>query len=208
MHSLILWLKDKVFFRLELTGIILSGGKSRRMGKEKGTSLLFGKPLIEYAVDVITQICDEIIIGTNTNDYNYLGYQVVRDEIKNIGPIGGIYSCLKSSQTTDNIILSCDMPLVSVDLTKYILSEREDFEVVVPEFKGFPEPLCAFYNKNIIDRLLKNIHSGKFKIQEVIKQFHITRLPIDSTLPFYNEHLFTNINSPDDLKKIEKLIIQ
>lgn len=165
-----------------------------------------GKPLIEYAVDTLSQICENILIGANTSDYDYLGYPVVNDEILDIGPIGGIYTCLKSSQTEDNIVLSCDMPLIPVILIQYIYSEKALYDAVIPVFKGFPEPMCAYYNKSVTEGLLKSINDQNFKIQEVVKGFNVKFLDIDAHFPFYRDNLFANINTPNDLKKVELLL--
>jgi len=191
---------------VKLTGIILSGGKSSRMGLEKGTSLLMEKPLVEYSVDTLSQICENIIISANTSDYDYLGYPVVKDEVKDVGPIGGIYTCLKSSQTEDNIVLSCDMPLIPNILIQYIYSEKALYDAVIPVFKGFSEPMCAYYNKSITEDLLKAIHDKNYKIQDVVKEFNTKFLDIDSNFPFYQDNLFANINSPNDLKEVELLL--
>jgi len=176
------------------------------MGLEKGTSLLMEKPLVEYSVDTLSQICENIIISANTSDYDYLGYPVVKDEVKDVGPIGGIYTCLKSSQTEDNIVLSCDMPLIPNILIQYIYSEKALYDAVIPVFKGFSEPMCAYYNKSITEDLLKAIHDKNYKIQDVVKEFNTKFLDIDSNFPFYQDNLFANINSPNDLKEVELLL--
>ncbi len=188
----------------KITGIILAGGKSSRMGKDKGYCTLKGKPMVMYAVDLLSQICDTIIISSNNPDYEEFGYPVISDEIKNIGPIGGIYTGLIHSKSEHNFFLSCDTPKVSEHLVNYILSERENFEIVIPLYNGLPEPLCAYYNKNITSELFEIIKTGNFKIQEVVKRFKVKFLPIDSSLFFYSEGLFTNINSQNDLDNIEK----
>ena len=187
----------------QLTGIILSGGKSSRMGKDKGFVELNNKPLISYSIKVLSPICNQIIIGANSDNYKHFGYPVIGDEIKDIGPIGGIYSCLRSSKTNNNFILSCDMPLISAELIKYILSQREGFDVVIPVFKNFREPLCAYYHKSIITGLFNAIETNRYKIQDIIKSFRTKFLPITKDLPFYQENLFDNMNSQPDLLKIE-----
>ncbi len=176
------------------------------MGKDKGFVELNNKPLISYSIEVLSPICNQIIIGANSDNYKYFGYPVIGDEIKNIGPIGGIYSCLRSSRTNDNFILSCDMPLISVELIKYILSERGGFDVVIPVFKNFREPLCAYYHKSIITGLFNAIETNRYKIQDVIKNFKTKFLPITEDLPFYQENLFANMNSEQDLLKIENYL--
>ena len=190
----------------KLTGIVLSGGKSLRMGKDKGFCELDKKPLITYSIDVLSPICSQVVIGANDHNYNNLGYQVVNDEIKDIGPIGGIYSCLKLSKTDDNIILSCDMPLIPVELIKHILSEKTGYDIVIPVFNGFPEPLCAYYSKSIIPDLYDAINAKKYKIQDVVKRLKTNFLQIDYRFSFYNEHLFANINSQQNLMEIEKYL--
>ena len=176
------------------------------MGKDKGFCELNKKPLIAYSIEVLSSVCSQIIIGANTNDYDYLGYPVIQDEIMDIGPIGGIYSCLKSSNTSDNVILSCDMPLIQVALVEYILSKKVDYDIVIPIFNGFPEPLCAYYNKSITSDLFESISAKKYKIQDVVKRFKTNFLQINSGLSFYHEHLFANINSQQDLMKIENYL--
>lgn len=198
--------KENNSSKLNLTGIILSGGKSSRMGYEKGTTLLNGKPLIEYALNILLHVCETVIIGANTNDYDYLGCPVIKDEIHGIGPIGGIYSCLKASNTADNIVLSCDMPLIPAILTQYIFSEKVGYDAVIPVFNQFSEPLCAYYNKSIVDKLEKSIHDQNYKLQEFFQNIKSKYLKIDSSLHFYNDNLFTNINSREDLIKIESLL--
>ncbi len=191
---------------MELTGIILSGGKSSRMGHEKGTTLLNGKPLIEYAVNILSQICERVIISANTSGYDYLGCSVIEDEIQGIGPIGGIYSCLKASNTGDNIVLSCDMPFIPAILIQYVFSEKAGHDAVIPTFNNFHEPLCAYYSKSIVGELEKSIHKKNYKLQELFNRINTKFLRIDSSLHFYNENLFANINSQEDLMRIEPLL--
>jgi len=176
------------------------------MGHEKGTTLLNGKPLIEYALNILSPICESVIVGANTNDYDYLGCPVIKDEIQGIGPIGGIYSCLKASNTADNIVLSCDMPLIPAILLQYVFSEKVGYDAVIPIFNQFSEPLCAYYNKSIVDELENSIQDKNYKLQEFFQNIKSKYLKIDSSLHFYNDDLFTNINSREDLMRIESLL--
>ncbi len=191
---------------MSLTGIILSGGKSSRMGKEKGLCLLQGKPLIEYSFDLLKKFCDSIIISSNNNVYEYLECQIIKDEVQGIGPAGGIYSCLQASVNDENFIISCDMPLITVGLIQYLLSQKKDFDALIPLFNGFPEPLCAFYHKSCIPVFKKSIDEGKYKIQDIIKNLNAGFAEIKSSDAAYNPHLFTNVNATEDLLKLEWLL--
>lgn len=174
------------------------------MGVEKGMCLIDGMPMISYALKLLGSLFSSVYIGSNNLEYNSFGYPVVPDKVKNIGPLGGIYSCLKVSPSDDNFILSCDMPLVSSDLIQYILSIRENYEVVIPMFRGYPEPLCAYYHKAIVPHIESSIEKNIFKIQDVIKVLKTKYLEIDPSLSFYREDLFINVNSPQDLEDIQK----
>lgn len=188
---------------MELTGIILSGGQSSRMGKEKGLCLLNGKPLIEYSFDLLKKFCDSIIISSNSKDYEYLGCQIINDEVQGIGPAGGIYSCLRASGNDDNFIISCDMPMITSDLIQYLLSQKKDFDALIPLFNGFPEPLCAYYRQSCIPVFKQSIEQGKYKIQDIIKDTNAGFIPIKTTDPFYSPLLFTNVNTPGDITNLE-----
>ena len=134
--------------KIGLTGIILAGGKSRRMGQEKGLIELNGKFLIQYAIDVLQPICDTILISTNSHSYDFLPYQKVADEFPNSGPMGGIYSCLKASTTIQNLVLSCDMPFIQSELLSDLIKNAEGYDVVVPWHGGQKfEPMCAYYHQ-------------------------------------------------------------
>jgi len=188
---------------MSLTGIILSGGESSRMGKEKGLCLLQGKPLIEYSFDLLKKFCDSIIISSNNNVYEYLGCQIVKDEVQGIGPAGGIYSCLRASRNDENFIISCDMPMVTGGLIRYLLSHKKDFDALIPLFNGFPEPLCAFYHKSCIPVFKKSIEQGEYKIQNIIKGINTGFIHVKSTDQFYSPLLFTNVNTPGDITNLE-----
>jgi len=176
------------------------------MGMEKGLCILKGKPLIEYSFDLLKNICDSIIISANIKDYDYLGCPVIKDEIYKKGPASGIYSCLKASKTNDNFVISCDMPMLTAELIRYILFNKGDFDVVVPLFKGLPEPLSAYYRKNCTSVFEESINSGKYKIQDIIKNLSYRYIPIEPSETFYNTCLFTNVNTPDDHQKLDKMM--
>ena len=190
----------------EITGIVLAGGKSTRMGEDKGLMELNNKPLIDYSIEVLSKVCDDLIIGANFSEYKRFGYPMIPDEIRYIGPIGGIYSCLKVSSTKDNIILSCDIPLITQPVIEFLLSEKNDYQIVVPVVNGFPEPLCAYYHISVIDGLKQLITRKEYKLQFALEQFRTHFLPIDSKQKFYNEMLFSNVNSPGDLIRISNYL--
>jgi molybdopterin-guanine dinucleotide biosynthesis protein A len=187
----------------QLTGIILSGGKSSRMGKEKGLVDFQGKPLISHAILALKPLVDNIIIGANNhlNDYRKFGYTIIEDEVKNIGPIGGVLSALRNSDTKYNIILSCDMPFINAELLHYLNIKSQDYDVVVPIHDTDKiEPLCGIYSKDIIHVMEVAVENGNFKLRDIFENVRFKAIKVDASLPFYSDNLFYNINSPADIK--------
>ncbi|MDO9255041.1 MAG: molybdenum cofactor guanylyltransferase [Bacteroidales bacterium] len=192
---------------MEVTGIILAGGKSSRMGTDKGLQELCGKPLISYSIQVLSELCNTIIISTSSDAYQLFGYKTVADEIPGIGPMGGIYSALKQSKTEKNLVLSCDLPFVSKELMSYILKNSEGYQVAVPwEGDQHYEPLCGFYHLSILDQMNVFIKNNNYKLPDVFEKISINRLVINKESDFYTEELFLNVNSKHDLAAAENLM--
>ena len=192
-------------FNPTLTGIILAGGKSSRMGTPKGLLKWNGKTLIEHSVGKLKPWCDELLLSANTNDYDNQNITIVNDEIKKIGPIAGILACLKKSSNSLNFVLSCDIPMVSEHLIRYLLSNVNPSRIVVPRFNGKIEPLCGIYLKELVPLLEDAISTKSYGIQSFILQNKPIILDVDLHFPFYHPNLFLNINSPSDFGLLDSL---
>jgi molybdopterin-guanine dinucleotide biosynthesis protein A len=195
--------------REELTGIILSGGKSSRMGHDKGLCRFNGKALVEYALETLKPICGKILISANRNltEYSRYGVPVLADEIKDIGPIGGIYTCLNHSETQHNLILSCDTPFVGTLLLKHLLSRVQKEQIVVPSHHKFlVEPLSAYYATNTLGAVKEAIDDHDYKLLNLFKRVRFKSVQVDGIYTFYNENSFMNINCEEDLLKAQQVM--
>ena len=183
-----------------LTGIVLAGGESSRMGQEKGLVLFRGKPLISYSLGLLTPFCDEILISANTQKYHTFGYPIITDEMAGKGPLGGIYSALKHASHFRNLILPCDTPFITKDFIRYLLASVRDQSAVIPVHPdGKVEPLCGYYSQDNIRLMKKHLDQGKYKLQDYLNDTEAFYLHLDEDLPFYAPHLFANLNRPEDL---------
>ncbi|MBT4060790.1 MAG: molybdenum cofactor guanylyltransferase [Lentimicrobiaceae bacterium] len=182
-----------------VTGIVLAGGASRRMGRDKGFVSYKGKTLIEYSIENIKCVCDSIIISSNkVSKYNNFNYPIIKDITDPIGPIGGIYSCLLASKTTDNLIISCDIPELYPATLDFLLSNKQDYEIVVPQHDdGHFEPLAGYYSKKIIPVLEKAITNKNYKLMDLFKQVGFKSIKI-SEMP-HGSSQFKNVNTLEDL---------
>lgn len=192
----------RVINKKKVSGIILSGGKSSRMGSEKGLKIFRGKPLVEYAIEALSPYCGNLILSTNNPSY-YKKYELIKigDEIENIGPMGGIYSCLKKSSTNINIFLSCDMPFVDSNLIKYLMENIDvDIDALVPVHGGNKvEPLCAYYHSGLLSTLKSFVEIKNYKLMDFLDSINTKKLTMEDWRG-YNELYFSNFNTPEDIK--------
>lgn len=181
----------------QITGYILSGGKSSRMGSDKASKLLHGKTLIEHVITQLETEVDSIVIVSDNPDHKSFGKPVINDLLKNIGPAGGIYTALSHSSTEKKFIVSCDMPFITPVGIRYIIDQSEDFEITIPKLE-FAQPLFGVYSKKCLPLWEKLIRSGQVSLRQLILHFKLNLLSVND-LSIFNEKFFSNINSPSDL---------
>ena len=181
-----------------VTGIVLAGGKSSRMGEEKGLVMYQGKPMIEHVITVLDSVCDFIIISSNSDYYNHLSNVIVNDSILDSGPGSGIAAALQKSTTEVNVIVPCDMPNLNANFINYLVPYLDEFDGVVPVFENKIEPLCAVLNKGCFSAVNDCLERGILKLSEIYKTININYVEIYGDEPGFNRDLFKNYNSPKD----------
>lgn len=179
------------------TGIVLAGGKSSRMGVDKGLIIWQQKRLVEYPVRVLEQFCEDIFICTQNQAYKFLGYPLIRDLHRNIGPMGGLHAGLRASKTEHNFVLSCDMPLVDSALIQKILQNSDGFQAVVPVVNGNSFPLCAYYHQSVLVVIEQLISEKWFKLKNMLMQLNVKEIDITDER---SKAKLLNVNSMEDLK--------
>ena len=185
------------------TGIILAGGQSSRMGKEKGLIRWKGKTLIEHAIAILSPLCENMIISANQDHYDSFGYPVVRDLIPGCGPMGGIFSALSKSETLNNLVIPTDTPFVTTAIYRHLISHSGTYDVIVPvDHDSFSQPLCAVYSRSVLPAMEGQINEGILGFTPLLNKVKINAVQFDSSLDFYNGNTFYNINSPADLEAI------
>lgn len=185
----------------DITGIILSGGKSSRMGTDKGFLMYEGKRFVEYSIEALKPLVSNVIIVSDNEDYDAFGLKRIEDIIKNAGPLAGIYSGLKHSSAVYGLVLSCDIPLInSKVLEKLIDAIDPDSEVIQIESQGKSMPLIALYKKSCEPIFLKLLKQGERRLQFAVNQCKVKHVLLTSEDELYAK----NINTPEQLKAIIK----
>lgn len=190
-----------------ITAIILAGGKSSRMGKDKAFVAFSGRPLIEILIDKISSVFGDLIIVTNKPAlYRKYGLRIEVDITKDKGPLAGIYTGLISSEDNYNFIFACDMPFLSRDLIRYMAGERDGYDAVIPEYNGRLEPLCAVYSKSCIRPIETELSRNNLKISDFTKYINARIIRGDEISKFGSDRiLFANINTPEDMNNLTRL---
>jgi molybdenum cofactor guanylyltransferase len=187
--------------KADITGIVLCGGESKRMGMNKARLRLGNQTIIEHVIQNLLAVCHQIIICTNNQDLAYLPYRKINDLYHGIGPIAGVISGLSESGTEHNIIVSCDTPFIPVDFYKLILNQPKSYDIVLPEFRGKIQSLTGYFRKSISDFVVGQIKTGNHKPVRIFEMQKLKLVKIDNTCPFYNESMFMNINTPEDYSR-------
>lgn len=181
-----------------LTGIILAGGKSSRMGQDKAFLDFQGKKLIEYSIDLLKPLCSQLLISVNQPGYEQFGIELIVDQYKNCGPIGGFHAALNASGDDWNLVVSCDTPFLNPELFEMLLEKREDWQAVIPFHENGMEPLAALYHRDMAEYFEQSIQKGDYKLHRILKQANVKLVDVSDLLNKY-PNLFSNLNSPGDL---------
>ena len=190
----------------DITGIILAGGKSLRMGVNKSFLRLGNQTIIERITDLMNSLFKEVIIITNTpEEYEFLNRSLYKDIYIGYGPLGGIHSGLIYSKTEKNFVISCDVPRMTKEMIEYIVNFQTHKPIVFCQAGGYHQPLVGIYKKKIIVEIEKFL-SDNTKTAD--KSFHhflkdVSAELIDpKDLPFYKDEIFFNVNNPNDYSLI------
>lgn len=186
---------------VRVVGIVLSGGKSRRMGQEKGLVKYKGKVLIEYAIDTLKPLCDELVISTSNDAYAYLGLPMIADEIPDCGPIGGISTCMKAVNADIYLVISCDVPNVPAELFSDLLVQLNGNAVIPIDETGRKQPLSACYASSASIYFHEALKSGELKMMNLLSKIEPIYFKPSINLNYYQSNIFWNLNSKDDMLK-------
>ena len=183
-----------------ITGIILAGGKSSRMGEDKGFLKLNGKTFMSSIIAALNPIVGEIIIVSNNSEYDVFNLKRVADSMEDSGPLAGLYSGLLHSETENNIVLSCDVPLISTSVLKKLLEGApSEAEVIQFESEGKTMPLVAMYKKKCRHHFLKLLQTKERRLRFAIDQLDVKTITLDSELG----KTVRNINTISELKDLK-----
>lgn len=183
-----------------VTGVILAGGASSRMGSNKALLPHKGGRFIESIYRELSEIFPEVILVTNTPEqYQFLPCRKVADLYQGMGALAGIHAGLAQSFTPSVFTVACDMPHLDPDLIRHIVARRGDGDLVLPMSDHGPEPLHALYNKSCLPAMEECLEAGKKRIVSILPQLKVREVPAVEVARFDPSFdSFSNINTPQE----------
>jgi len=184
----------------DATAVVLTGGKSSRMGRPKALLPFDGEPLIAHVVRALQPMFAEaVVVAAPEQELPALPTLLVRDEVAYQGPVSGIYHGLKASTKEVCFVTSCDAPFLNLALISHLLSQISDYDVVVPYWQERFQPLHAVYRTNCAPLLKDQLERGELRPIFLYDKVRTRKIPEAEIRGHDPEGLsFLNMNSPED----------
>lgn len=196
---------------MDISCIVLAGGKGLRLGRDKVLESIGNKSLLERVVSRISSFkSDIIIVIASWQSFpqlaGYSGLRVVTDIYPGKGALGGIYTGLGVSNSFYNLILACDMPFLNEALLRYMVQLSPGFDMVVPRLGNMVEPLHAVYSKSCLPPLEGLLKQSNLKVRDILPLVRVRYVEAEEIDRFDPRHLsLFNINTEADLERAREI---
>jgi len=169
------------------------------MGQDKALLPYRGTTLVDHIARIVAEAAGSVALIGDTERLGPLGFKVFPDELPGYGPVSGIYTALKITETDWSLILACDMPAVTADLLRELLlraetAERDCVAAVGPY--GQPEPLCAVYHRRCLPALTRSIRDKRLRMRDFVKEIGAVWVAVDKSA-------IANVNTPVEWAEFE-----
>ena len=191
-----------------VSGIILAGGKSQRVGTDKALLELAGEPLIGWVLERLQRLSDDlIIVAKDTAPYAQMAARPVTDVYPGQGALVGLHAGLRAARHPLALAVACDMPFLDLRLLRYMIVLGRDHDAVVPRIGGYPEPLHALYRvERCLPAIEQALDSGQFKMTSFFPDVRVRYVEEHEVDLFDPEHLsFFNLNTTEDWQRGQEL---
>lgn len=188
-----------------MSAIILAGGQSRRMGRDKALIDFKGKPIIAHVIDTLRELSDDVIVVSNRAEtYAPFGARVVQDFDPPSGPLGGIAAGLSAARYDRSLVVACDMPFLNTALLRYLIDRSNQADAVVMQFENEYEPLHAVYRSTCLPAIQQHLANGDRRVISFFDDIQLLVIPETDWRPIDPAaRSIANLNAPDDLEQLK-----
>ena len=194
-----------------VTGIVLAGGMSRRLGRDKAVETIEGQSLISRVLDSLSPVAQELVVVVNNHEREEElalpdSVVVAVDIYPDTGSLGGIFTGLSASSNHWGFVVACDMPFLNLELLEYLLSQRGGHDIVVPVIDHRPEPTHAAYSKVCLPAIETRLRANDLKIAKFfddVRAKYVSQRNVEDLDP--GGLSFFNVNTEEDLTRARML---
>ena len=196
---------------MALTGVILAGGQAARLGRDKPSVVVDGRPLLQWVADALEPVTSALVVSLSPGQArprvsSGLPVRFVEDEAPGLGPAAGLVAALRVVGAEAALVLGCDTPFVSSDLLRYLASRWPGRGAVVPVTEGGPEPLHAVYGVDALPAVEQAVREGAYQMQRLLERLDVRYVPEEDVRRLDPElRSFLNVNTPEALREAERL---
>lgn len=191
----------------DITGAILAGGQSTRMGSDKALLKLDGQRMLERVYRTMAGLFGNILLITNTPErYRFLPCPTAPDRFVGAGSLAGIHAALSHATTDLVFVVACDMPLLSPEVIRHLCSQSDAYDIVVPESCSGIEPLHALYRRSCLPEIEQMLLGDRKRIVELFDRSRTRRVtwPEIAHLPGAAQ-TFLNLNTPEEFQSLAQI---
>ena len=192
-----------------MDGVVLAGGRSRRLGADKALLEFGGAPLIQTVVERVSQVCGRVIVAVDRpGRYRRLGLaaKLVADASPGLGPLAGLQAGLRACATAHALVVACDLPFLNVELLRYMAGLPRDYQALVPHSGGRDHPLHAVYARSCLPEVDGLLAAGGGSMRQLLAQLDVRRLDERELQRFDPDGLsLLNLNDASDLERARSL---
>ncbi|MFA6246773.1 MAG: NTP transferase domain-containing protein [Mucilaginibacter sp.] len=191
-----------------LNGLVLAGGKSTRMGFDKGEVNWYGKEQRYYMADLLKKYCHQVYISCRDEEQQKTisaDYSSLPDTFTGLGPFGAILSAFREQPDAAWLVIACDLPLVDADVIQHLVDNRNTATIATAyksDYKDFPEPLITIYEPKSYPVLLQYLAQGYSCPRKVLINSDV------AVLQSPDPDALSNINTPEELERIKRILHQ
>ncbi len=195
--------------RTQTTGLILAGGASRRMGRNKALIEWDGQPQIARVASALRPVTfEQLIIANDPEPYQFLHLPIIPDIEPGWGPLMGLYSGLRAAKGAWAILVAVDMPFLTSAFLQGLLAMAPGYDVVIPEVQDKLHPLCAVYRRDTclpaIEAVIKQGQRRLIAFHDLVKVRRVDEATLRTISPDLRELI--NINTPEELRQAQQLL--
>ncbi len=192
-----------------LSGIVLAGGRSRRLGTDKAELTFDDRTLLEIVIDRLSSVCPQVIVASGSRsarDIPALPVQFVSDTIPGAGPLAGVQAGLAVAPTAFSLVVACDMPFLNLPLLDYMAGLPRRYQALVPRVADRWHPLHAVYARSCLPAIESLLARGGNSMKELLSRLDVRTLSEEEMRHHDPEGLSVfNLNNQQDLARAQTI---